>query len=399
MGLDVPTLWENLATGRSGIRPISGFDTGGFNVTIAGEVPGFDPLAYMPAKDARRTDRFTQSALAALGEALGQSGLQITAHNAGEIGVIVGSGVGGIWTYSAELEVLRTKGPKRVNPLLVPTISVDVPAVQIALRTGAKGPNFADSAACATGAQALGEGYETLRHGHALAMLAGGFEDAVTPIGIASFDQLRDLSLRNHNPAGASRPFDGERDGFVMADGGALLILEELGFARARGADPLAEILSLAATSAAVHLTAPDQDGAGAARCMQLALARAGLDPEQIDYINAHATGTPNGDIAEVRAIQAVCGGRRRRIPVSSTKSMTGHLLAGAGSLEAAICVQTLHQQLLPPTTNQHTPDPACDLDTVPNDARPAVVTNVLTNAFGFGGHNVSLILGACHGD
>ena len=392
VGLDVPAMWQSLVEGRSGIGPITLFDTTGFEVRIAGEVRGFDPAAYMPAREARRMDRFTQYSLAALEQALTQSRLSVEERFAFEVGVIIGSGVGGIWTYTHELEVLREKGPHRVNPFLIPSITVDVPAVHVALRTGAQGPNHGVASACATGGDAIGEAFETIRRGHACAMFTGGFEAAVTPIGIAAFDRLRALSRRNADPAAASRPFDAGRDGFVMSDGGAILVLEELEFALQRGAEPLAEILAYAATSDAVHITAPEAEGASAAHCMALALQRANLAPEQVSYINAHGTSTPAGDAAETAAIKQVFGAHAYQIPVSSTKSMTGHLLGGAGALEAVACVQALREGILPPTINQEAPDPACDLDYVPNQARRASVSVTLSNSFGFGGHNTTLV-------
>jgi 3-oxoacyl-[acyl-carrier-protein] synthase II len=395
LGLDVPGLWGNLLAGKSGIGPIEAFDTRGFDVRIAGEVRGFDPLNYMPAREARRTDRFGQFALAAMEQALQQSGLKVEDRYADQVGVLVGSGVGGIWTYTRELDNLRQDGPRKVNPFLIPSITVDIPSVLIALRTGAQGPNYGLSAACATGAGAIGEAFEIIRRGHALAMFAGGAEAAVTPIGVAAFDRMRALSRRNEDPAGASRPFDEERDGFVIADGAAVLILEELHFALQRGARPLAEILGYANTSDAQHLTAPDVDAKASARCMQLALERAGLQPGQISYINAHATGTPAGDLAETLAIKRVFGPAAYRTPVSSTKSMTGHALGGVGAIEAVICIQGLCNGWIPPTINLEHPDPHCDLDYVPNRARRAQLSAVLSNSFGFGGHNVSLVLGA----
>jgi 3-oxoacyl-[acyl-carrier-protein] synthase II len=395
LGLDVPTLWGNLLAGKSGIGPIEAFDTRGFDVRIAGEIRGFDPLEYMPAREARRTDRFGQFALAALEQALQQSRLEVDAQHADQIGAVVGSGVGGIWTYTRELDHLRQDGPRRVNPFLIPSITVDVPSVLIALHTGAQGPNLGLSAACATGAGALGEAFEIIRRGHAQAMFAGGTEAAVTPIGVAAFDRMRALSRRNADPAGACRPFDAERDGFVIADGGAVLVLEELSFALERGAEPLAEILGYANTSDAAHLTAPDVEAASSARCMQQAIRRAGLQPEQISYINAHATSTPAGDLAETQAIKQVFGPAAYRTPVSSTKSMTGHALGGVGALEAVICVQALRNDRIPPTINLEHPDPHCDLDYVPNQARRVQLNAVLSNSFGFGGHNVSLVLGA----
>jgi 3-oxoacyl-[acyl-carrier-protein] synthase II len=397
VGLDVPTMWQHLVAGRSGIAPVTHFDASEFGSRIAGEAHGFDATDYMPFKEARRADRFTQFAIAALGQTMAQSGLVINEHNAHDIGVIAGSGVGGIETYTHELDKLRAGGPRRVNPFLVPTITVDIPAVQIALRTGARGPNLGVASACATGADAVGQAFETIRRGHARAMLAGGFEAAVTPIGMAAFDRMRALSRRNDDPQGASRPFDVGRDGFVLAEGGALLLLEELDFALQRGAEPLAELLSYAATSDAIHATAPDPKGIGAARCMSLAMQRAGVTPEQVSAINAHGTSTPLGDPAETEAIKWALGEYAYRVPISATKSMTGHLSGGAGSLEVVICVQTLRENIIPPTINLTTPDPTCDLDYVPNQARQVDVEIILTNSFGFGGHNTTLVLGAFH--
>jgi beta-ketoacyl-acyl-carrier-protein synthase II len=347
----------------------------------------------MSAKDARRADRFTQFAIAALGEALSTSGLEIDEENADDVGVYIGSGVGGIWTYSREFEVLHERGPRRVNPFLVPMITVDVPAVQIALRTGAQGPNLAVTSACATGADALGQAFEAIRRGHARAMLAGGFEAAVTPIGVASFDRMQALSRRNDEPAKASRPFDIDRDGFIMSEGGALLVLEDLEFARARGAEPLAEIIGYAATSDAAHIAAPDPEGVGSARCMALALKYAGIAPEAVSYVNAHGTSTQAGDPAETAAIKRALGDHAYHVPVSATKSTTGHLVGGAGAIEAAICVQALRTGTIPPTINLDRPDPACDLDYVPHEARRARLAVAISNSFGFGGHNATLVL------
>ncbi len=393
VGLDLPTAWQNLVAGRSGIRPITAFDTTDYDVRIAGEAHGFDAVNYMTAKEARRADRFTHFALAALQEALAQSRLVVDDGNCHDAGVIIGVGVGGIATYSDEFEVLRTKGPKRVSPFLVPMIAPDVPAVQVALRTGARGPNLGVSSACSSGGDAIGQAFETIRRGHAQVMFTGGFEAAVVPISIATFDRMRALSRRNDDPEGASRPFDAGRDGFVVSEGGALLILEELGYALSRGAEPLAEVAGYAATSDAVHVSAPDSEGAGAALCMSLAMQRAGVGPEDVSYINAHGTSTSLGDPAETRAIKEALGAWAGRVPVSSTKSMTGHLIGGAGSLEAAICVQALRTGIIPPTINLETPDPACDLDYVPGKARAVEMQVALSNSFGFGGHNTTLLL------
>ena len=397
VGLDLATAWQNLVSGRSGIRPITLFDTTGFDVHIAGEAHGFDPLKYMTAKEARRADRFTQFAVAALQEALAQSQLVIDDGNRHGVGVIIGSGVGGVYTFAEEFEVLRSKGPRRVSPFLIPMITVDVAAVQVALRTGARGPNLGVATACATGVDAIGHASEMIRRGHAQAMITGSFEAAVAPISMATLDRMHALSHRNHDPAGASRPFDADRDGFVAAEGGAILILEELGFALSRGAQPLAEVVGYAATSDAVHVSAPDSEGAGSALCMSLAMQRAGVTPSEISYINAHGTSTPLGDPAETRAIKEALGESAGRVPVSSTKSMTGHMMGGGGSLEAAICVQALRTGIIPPTINLETPDPACDLDYVPGHARTVEMEVALSNSFGFGGHNATVLLRKVH--
>ena len=395
LGLDVPTTWQNLIEGKSGIGPITRFDTTDLGVTFAGEAHGFDPLDYMTAKEARRSDRFTQFAVAALEEVLAQSGLIVDDHNAYDIGVIVGSGIGGIATYTDELDNLRENGPRRVSPLLVPMITIDIPAVQVALRTGAQGPNVGVASACATGADSMGLAYETIRRGDARAVFAGAVEAPVTPIGMATFDRMRAISRRNDEPERASRPFDAGRDGFVLSEGGAILLLEDLDFALARGAEPLAEMIGYAANSDAIHITAPDAEGTSAARCMSLAMKRAGIVPQEVSYINAHGTSTPLGDPAETAAIKLALGEHAYQVPISSTKSMTGHLSAGSGALEATICVQVLRHNVIPPTINLDTPDPDCDLDFVPNQARAAEANVVLSNSFGFGGHNAVLVLKA----
>ena len=397
VGLSVPTMWQSLVEGRSGIGPITLFDTSDLDVTIAGEAHGFDPLEFMSAKDARRADRFAQFIIAALDQALAQSDLEITEDNADDIGVVAGSGIGGIDTYTDEFHKLYDQGPRRVSPFLVPMITIDVAAVQIALRTGARGPNVGVASACSTGADAIGQAYETIRRGHARAMIAGSTEAAITLIGMASFQRMRAISCRNHDPAAASRPFDRDRDGFVLSEGGAVLILEDLEFARARGAEPLVEMIGYAATSDAVHVTAPDPEGRGAARCMELALRYAHIRPEEVSYINAHGTSTPLGDPAEAEAIKRAFGPAAYQVPISSTKSMTGHLSGGSGSLEAVISIEALRNGVIPPTINLDNPDPACDLnlDFVPHQAREANLEIALSNSFGFGGHNSTVVFRA----
>lgn len=391
VGLDVTTMWQNLVAGRSGIGPITLFDASSFEVRIAGEAHGFDAACYLSPKEARRMDRFTHFALAALEQILTHSKLVVREHDPYEIGVVIGSGGGGIFTYALEFETLREKGPRHINPFHVPAVSIDAAAVQVALRTGARGLNFAVSSACATGADAIGEAYKIIFHGEARAMFTGGFDASIVPLGIAGYACTGALSHRNDDPTTASRPFDVSRDGFVASEGGALLLLEDLEFALERGAQPLAEIVAYAATSDAIHLTAPDVEGTGAAQCISLALRRAGITPAEVSYINAHGTGTLAGDPSETKAIKRALGEAAYHVPVSSTKSMTGHLIGGAGSLEAAICVQALLTGMIPPTINLHQPDPECDLDYVPNQARQVNLDVVLSNSFGFGGHNATL--------
>ncbi|MBI3240716.1 MAG: beta-ketoacyl-ACP synthase II [Chloroflexi bacterium] len=402
VGLNVPTAWGNVAAGRSGIRPITLFDVSGdddsprsgaewgWRVKIAGEAWGFDPLNYMSAKEARRADRGAQFALAAATEAAAQARLTITPANADDVGVMIGSGSGGLWTYTAQQEIFNTKGPQRMNPLLIPMEVVDSPGVQVGIRFGAHGPNFGLASACSTGADAIGMALETIRRGDAKVMITGGAEAAVHPLGIAGFDNLGALSRRNSAPAEASRPFDADRDGFVLSEGSGVLVIESLEYALARGAEPLAEIMAYAGTSDGVHFTAPDESAAQAARAVRRALEKASLQPDEVDYINAHATSTPVGDPLEVRAYQKVFG--ERSLPISSTKSTTGHMLGAAGAVAAIWCVQALREGLIPPTINYRTPDPRCVLDCVPNVARTASLRVAVSSAFGFGGHNTILV-------
>ncbi len=395
VGLDVPTTWRNLLAGQSGVGPITHFDTTGYRVRFAAEVHGFEPTDYMEAKTARRSDRFVQFAIAAAREALAQSRLTITPHNAEEVGIIIGSGIGGVGTYSGQAEVLMTKGPRHINPFLIPMIIIDMAAGQLAIEIGAQGPNFGVVSACATGAHAIGEAFETIRRGDAQAMIAGGSDAAIVPISVAAFDRMRALSRRNDAPEQASRPFDANRDGFVLGEGGAIVVLERLDSARARGAEPLAEMVGYAATADAAHITIPAEQGRGAALAMARALHKAGLRPDDVDYINAHGTSTPLNDRLETAAIKQVFGQHAHRLAISSTKSMTGHLLGAAGALEAIACIMAIGEGRIPPTINYQTPDPDCDLDYVPNVARTMPVRVAMSNAFGFGGHNVTLIFKA----
>ncbi|ABU56511.1 beta-ketoacyl-ACP synthase II [Roseiflexus castenholzii] len=392
LGLDVPSLWQGIREARSGIGPITLCDASNLESRIAGEVRGFDPLNYMDRKEVRRNDRFIHLAIAAATEALRTAELTATPDNADAIGVIIGSGIGGITTLAEGVITLQERGPSRISPFLVPAMITNMASGQVSMLFGLKGPNYCPTSACASGAHAIGEAAEIIRRGWASAVVAGGSEAPITPIGIASFASAKAISTRNDDPAGASRPFDAERDGFVLAEGGAILVLEDLEFARARGARILAEIVGYGLSADAYHITQPAPGGEGALRSMRAALKHAGLSPDDIDYINAHGTSTPAGDIAETEAIKRLLGERAYRVPVSSSKSQFGHLLGAAGAIEAIVSILAIQENLLPPTINYTTPDPQCDLDYVPNAARPARVDTVLSNSFGFGGHNVSLI-------
>ena len=392
LGLDVPTLWQAVREGRSGVGPVTLCDTSGLESRIAGEVKGFDAQNYMDRKEMRRNDRFIHLAVAATREVLRSAELAITPENAEEIGVMGGSGIGGIETFADGLATLRDKGPGRVSPFLVPAMITNMAAGQISIMFGMKGPSWCPTSACATAAHAIGEAVETIRRGWAKAIVAGGSEAPITPIGLAAFHSARAVSTRNDEPASASRPFDATRDGFVMSEGCALLMLEDLEHARGRGARILAEVAGYGTSSDAFHITQPCAGGEGALRAMRLALKHGGLTPADLDYINAHGTSTPAGDIAETQAIKTLLGERAYQVPVSSSKSQLGHLIGAAGSIEAIVTVLAIQNNLLPPTINLRTPDPQCDLDYVPNAARPAAIDIAMSNSFGFGGHNVSLV-------
>jgi len=392
LGLDLSTTWEGLIAGRSGVDYITQFDAEGFETKFAAEVKGFKPTDYIGRKEARRMDRFTQMAVVAAMQAVEQAGLEITPDNQDDIGVLVGSGIGGLITLSEQLRVLVERGPDKISPFLVPMMITDMASGQISILLRVRGPNFCPTSACSSGSDAIGTAYEIVKRGDAVAMLAGGTEAIITPIGIAGFNANRAISTRNDAPQSASRPFDAERDGFVIGEGAAVLVLESLSSARQRGAQVLAEIIGYGASSDAVHITQPSEDGEGAARAMKMALKKARLAPDDIDYINAHGTSTPLNDKVETMAIKAVFGDHAYKVPISSTKSMTGHLVGAAGAIEAAICVMTIQQGIIPPTINLTNPDPECDLDYVPNVARQAKVTAALSNSFGFGGHNSVLV-------
>ena len=392
LGLDLETSWQGLIAGKSGIGPITQFDTEGYDVTFAGELKDFDPIQYVGRKEARRMDRFSQIAVAASLQAVENSDLEINDSNRDNIGVLVGSGIGGLITVSQQVQVLIEKGPDRVSPFLVPMMIADMASAQVSIALGARGPNFCPTSACSSGSDAVGTAYEIVKRGDADIMLGGGAESIVTPIGVAGFAANRALSTRNDSPQTASRPFDADRDGFVIAEGATVLILESLDHAHGRGATIYAELTGYGASSDAVHITQPASDGEGAARAMKMALRKAELEPKDIDYINAHGTSTPLNDKIETMAIKSVFGDEAAKTPISSTKSMVGHLLGAAGAFEGAVCIQAIRHGIIPPTINLTTPDPDCDLDYVPNEAREVKVSAALTNSFGFGGHNSVLI-------
>ncbi len=392
VGNTVADSWRAVCAGTSGITRISRFDTDGFAAQIAGEVKDFDPRQYVDAREVRRMDRFTQYAVAAGQQAMDDSGLDINGHNTDRIGVFVGSGIGGIESLESQFAVMAARGPSRLSPFLIPMLLTDTAAGAISIRFGLRGPNLAVVSACATGAHAVGEGAAAIRRGDADVMICGSSEAAVTPMTIAGFAAMRALSTRNDAPAAASRPFDKQRDGFVVGEGAGVLVLESLEHALDRGARIYGEVAGYGATADASHITAPPEDGEGAARAMQSALEQAQLKPQDVQYINAHGTSTPLNDRAETQAIKAVFGAHAGALAVSSTKSMTGHLLGGAGGVESVFCLKAIEDNLIPPTINYEEPDPDCDLDYVPNTARSAVVHAAMNNSFGFGGHNASLV-------
>jgi 3-oxoacyl-[acyl-carrier-protein] synthase II len=387
------TTWENLIAGKSGIDYITLFDAKDMETKFAGEVKGFDPADYINRKDIRRMDRFAQLAVAAGYQAIQHSGLKIDDSNQNDIGVFVGSGIGGLTTLFEQARVLIEKGPDRVSPFLAPMMIADIAAAQISIAFGLKGPNFCTTSACSSGSDAIGAAYEFIKHDEAPIMIAGGTEAIINPLGITAFNSLKALSTRNDAPQKASRPFDKDRDGFIISEGAVVLVLERLDNALNRGANILAEIIAYGATADSFHVTQPLESGEGAARAMQIAMKKAGVGPGEVDYINAHGTSTPLNDAMETKAIKTTFGDYAYKIPISSTKSMTGHLIGCAGAIEPAICIMVIQNGIIPPTTNLDNPDPECDLDYVPNIARQARVTTALTNSFGFGGHNSVLIL------
>jgi 3-oxoacyl-[acyl-carrier-protein] synthase II len=395
VGNTAQEVWEKLVAGASGMGPITGFDTTGFPVTFAAEVKNFDPLKFVDKKEARKMGRFIHFAFAAAQEALEQSGLKITEENGDRVGVFIGSGIGGFEVIEREHATLLKDGPRRISPFFIPAAIVNMAAGQLSIRYGARGPISATATACATSANSIGDSVRMIMHGDADAMIAGGSEAAVTPLSVGGFASMRALSTRNDEPTKASRPFDKDRDGFVIGEGAGILILEELEFAKKRGAKILAEVIGYGMSADAYHMTGIAPEGAGAQRSMRAALKDAEIEPEQVGYINAHATSTPAGDGNESRAIELVFGEHAlsHKLKISGTKSMTGHLLGGAGGLEAGITVLALMNQVLPPTINLDHPDPECKLDYVPNKAISHSFDIALSNSFGFGGINATLIM------
>jgi len=393
LGNDVSTLWSSLLAGKSGVGFITHYDTTQYKVKIAAEVKDFDGVTLFGNRDSRRMDRFVQFALAATLQALKHSNLIITEANRDRVGAILGSGIGGMSTLAENTTIFFNRGPDRVSPLLVPMMLPDAAASMVALQLGIRGPNMAVVSACASGTNAIGEAVEVIRHGRADVVFSGGCEAVIVPIAMAGLTVMTALSTHNDEPERASRPFDKLRDGFVMGEGAAVLVLESLEHAQERGAQILGEIKGYGTSNDAYHISAPAENGAGAAICMKTALEDAGMQVSDIDYINAHGTSTLLNDKSETDAIKTVFGQLAYSVPVSSTKSMTGHLLGAAGGLEAVICVKILEDEILPPTINYENPDPECDLDYVPNHARPMKVQNVMSNSFGFGGHNASIII------
>ena len=391
IGNSVSNYWEGLRTGRNGVAAITLFDASRHPCRFAAEVKDFDPSGSIERKEAKRWDRFCQFAVVAAKEAVAQAGLEIQAGRPERVGVSIGSGVGGLLMMETQAHVLADRGPDRVSPFCVPMMIPNMAAGLTAIALGAKGPSTASSTACAAGSNAIGDAFRLIQQGLADAMVCGGAESAITPLGVAGFASAKALSFRNDDPATASRPFDRERNGFVIGEGAGMLVLESLEHARARGAAILAEVVGYGMTCDAYHYTLPSPGGVGAAEAIRLALADGRLNPEDVDYVNAHGTSTQANDSNETAAIKAALGARALAIPVSSTKSMTGHLLGGSGGIEAVAAVMAIGHNLVPPTINYHNPDPACDLDVVPNLAREQTLDVVLSNSFGFGGHNVCL--------
>ena len=392
LGIGTEVSWEAIRAGKSGIGPITQFDAAAFSCRIAGEVKGFDPANYIEKKEIKKMGRFIQFAIAAAEHALKLSGLEVTPENEERVGVYIGSGIGGFEVIEREHQTLLEHGPRRISPFFIPATIINLASGYVSIRSGAKGPNSATATACTTSAHSIGDSYRLIQHGEADAMICGGTEACITPMGVGGFAAMRALSTRNGEPERASRPWDKDRDGFVVGEGAGMLVLEDLEFARARGAKIVAEMVGYGMSADAFHVTAPPSDGEGAYRVMRNSMRDARIDASQIDYINAHGTSTEVGDRAETMAIKRALGEHAYKVAISSTKSMTGHLLGGAGGLEAGITVMAIRDQIAPPTINLECPDPVCDLDYVPNHARPMEIEYALSNSFGFGGTNGSLI-------
>jgi 3-oxoacyl-[acyl-carrier-protein] synthase II len=391
-GNDVTTSWNNLKEGRSAVTRITSFDPSKLITQIAAEVKNYEPRNYFETREARRLERFVQFGAVAAREAIKDAQLTIDEHNSEDIAVIIGSGIGGAMSVAEQSVILETKGPRRINPFFVPMILVDTVAAQVAIENGIRGPNMAVVSACATGGNALGEAAEMIRRGDVSVAISGGTEACLSPLAISGFSVMGASSMRNDDPATACRPFDATRDGMVMGEGAGVLVLEELGHALARGVKIYGELIGYGTSADALHITAPDANGEGIARAMKLALKRAKLEPSQVDYINAHGTGTKLNDSSETAAVKLVFGQEAYNIPMSSTKSMIGHLLGGAGAVEAVICLKAIGEKILPPTINYSTPDPSCDLDYIPNTARSKEIRVAMSNSIGLGGHNSCLI-------
>jgi len=392
LGHDLDTFWKNLISGQCGIDRITAFDTTAFDTQIAGEVRNFDPAPAFPSpKEIRRTDRYSQFGVYAGWVALKDSGAELDTLDRDEIGVVIGSGIGGLETTSAQLKVLLERGPNRLSPFMIPMLIGNMASGLFSMYNNLRGPNFATCSACATANHAIGEAWRTIKMGEAKMMFAGGAEAAIVPVGIGGFCAMKAMSTRNDDPKRASRPFDKDRDGFVMGEGAGVIVLEELEHAKKRGAKIYCEIAGYGNTADAYHLTAPSPNGEGASRCMKMALRSGGLNLEDISYINAHGTSTPQGDVCETQAIKTVFGERAKKIAVSSTKGATGHMLGAAGAVEMTACALAIKHGIIPPTINLQNPDPECDLDYVPNTARELKVNAIINNSFGFGGHNASI--------
>jgi len=392
VGIGLDASWKALLEGRSGIKPITAFDASAFPTQIAGEIRDFNPEEFIEPKEVKKMDRFIQFGMAAAAMAVKDSGLVIDETNAERVGVAVGAGIGGLPTIEHYAKVLMEKGPRRITPFFIPSLIINLASGNISIRFGAKGPNLAEVTACATGSHSIGESFRIIERGDADAMITGGTEACISALGVGGFNAMKALSTRNDAPERASRPFDVDRDGFVMGEGSGVMVLETLESAQARGAHIYAEIVGYGMSGDAYHITSPDPNGDGAARCMRMALKGSGIAPEEIDYINAHGTSTKYGDELETLAIKKVFGDHARKVAVSSTKSMTGHLLGAAGGVEAVISVLAIRDGIVPPTINLENPDPECDLDYVPNVARKLDVRMALSNSFGFGGTNACLI-------